>query len=116
MLMENEQLYTIQEHGALHLDNIGQGYVGIGFGSLDWGKYTDENGITRRGYIAGLDMWAAEDLSSDEPSSQWVGDVHVGQEIFFGGYKIRVLAIQNQGRLFRASYWISLATSPEETP
>jgi hypothetical protein len=115
-VMANDMVntYTLMEHGALHLEDAGAGYVGIGYGGTDRGTYTDEQGITRKGLVAWLDMVTAESPSSDGPTSREVVEVHDGQIVTFGGYKIEVIDIWRKGGLFRGSFWIKLAVSPEE--
>ena len=91
-------------------------YVLIGYGATNWKKYVDEQGVTRRGNVVALDMVTAEREDSPGPSSRQVGDFGIGQEIVFGGYRIKVIDIGRTGGLFRGFYWVRLAISPEETP
>lgn len=116
--MENEDtnLVNCEEGGAIHLDNIGSGYVNIGYGSTDSERYVDDQGDTRQRRIAVLWMWVADEISSDEPTSRQMMRVHVGQVIYFGGYKIEVVDLSRRGGLFHGSYWITLAVTPGQEP
>lgn len=111
--MENE--YIINGHGALHFEDVGMGYVDIGYGSTDWAEYVDDQGMSRKGYVARLDMITAESLSSAGPSSREVVDVHVGQVIGFGGYRIEVIDIWNCGSSFQVRYCIKLLIMPDQS-
>ncbi len=113
--MENEQTYVIVEHGALHLDDLGMGYVGIGYGETEWQMYVDEQGKTRRGHVAWLDMVTSERPSSSGPSSRQVVGVHAGQEISFGGYKLKVVNVWDCGSLFQGRYCVRLVINPDGT-
>lgn len=114
MYDEYPNTWVIQRGGALNLRDVGQGLVGIGYADTDWKKYIDEQGKTRRRYVAWLDMVTAEP-SSDGPSSRQVVDVHAGQEFAFGGYNIKVLEIWAcQKAIINAGPCIRLQILPQE--
>lgn len=112
--MENEhfKIYDIQEGTALDLDNIGKGYIGIGYGDTTWPGIIL---LRKQDLAVVLDMVTAESLSSDGPSSRHVVKLQIGQETTFGGYRIKVVDIWSRGGLFRSSYSTRLAIGPEET-
>ncbi len=110
---EHVQHIDIIQGGALHLKDVGRGYVGIGYGDTRWPGIIL---IRKQDLTAVLDMWTAESLSSDGPSSEEVVQLHIGQETTFGGYRIKVIDIWSDGDSIRIHFWARLAISLEEAP
>lgn len=113
--MEIEQAETdwIMEHGFLELDNIGQGYVGIGYANTEW------PGVIlwrKQDLIVILEMVLVESFPADGPSSRQIAELRIGEEVIFGGYRVKVLDIYwVRLTLFQGDYKVILAISPDET-
>lgn len=81
------EFYWISDHGALHLEDVGYGEVGIGY-VYDRRNQKDLGILLVGGEpIASLDLWT----SGSETHSQGLKvELGVGEEVIFGGYRIRV--------------------------
>ncbi len=82
------EFYWISDHGALHLVDVGYGEVGIGYVyDLRNQKYL---GILPVGGepIASLHLWTSGSRTHYQGSKNI--ELGVGEEVVFGGYKIKV--------------------------
>lgn len=80
------EIYSIQEHGALELNDIGNGDVNIGYGETNWPVWTIA--WKKEDKYIKLHFWTA--TADHEITSKVNHDMHIGDEIEFGGYRIRV--------------------------
>ena len=67
-------------------------HLQIGAANFWRDEYVDEDGVTRRGPTAMLALWI---FGEDQPSERT--RVHVGQELVFRDYRIRVVEIDGGG-------------------
>ena len=80
------EIYSIQEHGALELNDIGSGDVNIGYGETDWLAGTIA--WKKEDKYIGLQFWTA--TADHEITKKINSDMFIGDEIEFGGYRIKV--------------------------
>jgi hypothetical protein len=83
-------LVTVHKDGILKLT----------IGMTDREKYVDEQGVTRKRYIATLSFWKDDDLFLSKKNIR----VHEGQHITFDRYQLRVIEI-NWKFNFKFRYW-----------
>ena len=83
------------------------GDLRIGAANFWEDEYVDEQGMTKRGPTAGLWIFVRDDPSQDQ-----VVQVHVGQELTFSQYRIRVVEIGHEGGNF-VRVAISIVDEPE---
>jgi len=80
------EVYSIQEHGALELDDIGFGDVNIGYGETGWPVGTIA--WKKEDKYLDLQFWTA--TADHKITSKVNSDMYISDEIEFGGYRIKV--------------------------
>jgi len=101
--------YWVQEHGALHLEDEGQGMVHIGFAGIDgngrWVYNPEKNGR------AWFEIWTTTASGKGEihVKDKRVIKMSIGDEIEFGGYHIKLVEIRVGGEQFD---WVCLEVRP----
>ncbi len=101
-------VYEIMEHGALSVADLR-----VGYGDTRY-EYVDEQGVTRQGYVAWMDIV----LESEGPSSLQHVQLHKAQQITYRGYTIKVLDIWKCDSPFviiNPRYCIRLLINPDGT-
>ena len=107
------EYWWVEEHGALHFQDRGQGAVDIGFAGIDgdgrW-VYNPE----KRGR-AWFDIRAWRGQGNDiTVVDQMIAKMKIGDEVVFGGYRLKLMEIRYGGGQY---YWACLEVTPaDEAP